>query len=110
MDGHTDAISNGSVVAFDCWNMLALRGIVKLGIHVVFNIFKERLELNVRINGSGIDGSPIVTSKDIVEEVVEAFGSVVLEGDKGPVFDVRINSGEHWHDVEVESKWAYFSA
>jgi len=79
MDGHTDVISYGSVVAFSCWDMLALRGIVKLGIHVVFNIFKERLELDVRINGSDIDGSLIVSSKDIVEGVVEAFGSAVLE-------------------------------
>jgi len=114
MDSHTNAISYGSVVAFGCWNMLALRGVVKLGIHLVFSIFEERFELDVRINGSDIDGGPIVASKDIVEGVVEAFGGSVLELNKGPVFDARINSGEHGHavdvhDVKVESKWAYFS-
>ena len=100
MDGHTDAISDGSFVAFCCRNMLALR-IVKLGIHVVFDVFKESFELDVRINGSDIDGGPIVSSKDIVEGVVEAFGSAVLEWDKSPAFDARINSGEHGHTVDV---------
>ena len=42
------------------------------------------------------------------------FLSGVLEWDKGPAFDARINSGEHGHtvdvhDIKVESKWAYFS-
>jgi len=48
MNGHTNAISHGSVVAFSCRNMLSLRGAVKLGVHVVFNVFEERLELDVR--------------------------------------------------------------
>jgi len=50
MDGHTDAISYGAVVAFSSWDMFALRGAVKLGIHVVFDVFEESLELDVRIN------------------------------------------------------------
>jgi len=85
-------ISYGAVVAFGCWNMLALRGVIKLRIHVVFNIFEERLELDVGINGSDIDSGAIVATKDIVEGVVKAFGSAVLERDKGSVFDARINS------------------
>ena len=40
---------------------------------------------------------------------------MVLERNKGSVFDARINSGEHGHvinahDVAVKGKWAYFSA
>jgi len=95
--------------------MFALRGVVKLGIHVVFNVFKERLALDVRFNGSDIDGGLIVAAKNVVEGVVQTFGGAVLEWDKGSAFDARINSGEHGHpidihDVKVESKWAYFSA
>jgi len=67
MDGHTDAISYGLVVAFSSWDMLALRGIVKLGIHVVFNVFEESLELNVGINGSDKDSGAIVAAKDVVK-------------------------------------------
>jgi len=81
--------------------MLTLRGVVKLGVHVVFNILEERLELDVRINGSDIDGGPIVSSKDIVGGVVEVFGSAVLEWDKGSAFDARINSGEHGYAIDV---------
>jgi len=96
MDGHTNAISYGLVVAFSSGNMLVLRGVVKLGIHVVFNVFEESLELDVGVNGSDIDSGAIVAAKDVVEGVegvVEAFGSAVLERDKGSVFDARINSG-----------------
>jgi len=54
MDGHTNAFSNGVVVAFGGRNVFALRGVVKLCVHVVFNVFKERFELDVRFNGSDI--------------------------------------------------------
>jgi len=43
MDGHMNVVSYGSVVAFSSWDMLALRGVVELGIHVVFNVFEESL-------------------------------------------------------------------
>jgi len=93
IDGNKNAISCDSVVAFNCWNMLALRGAVKLGIHVVFNVFEESFEFDVRVNGSDVDGGAIVVAQGVVEGVVEAFGSAVLERDKGSVFDARINSG-----------------
>jgi len=93
MDGHTNAISYGSIVAFSCWDMLPLRGAVKLFIHVAFNVFEESIELDVGVNGNDIDSGTIVVAKDVVEGVVEAFGSAVLERDKGSVFDARINSG-----------------
>jgi len=67
MDGHMNAISDGTVVVFGCRNVFAMRGVVKLGVHVVFNVFKERFELDVRFNGSDVEGSPIVVAKDIVE-------------------------------------------
>jgi len=67
LDGHTNAISCGLVVASSCWDMLALRGMVKLCIHVVFNIFEESLELDVGVNGSDVDGGAIAAAKDIVE-------------------------------------------
>jgi len=67
MDGHTDAISDGLIVAFSSWDMLALRGVVKLGIHVVFKVFEESLELDVGINRSDIDSGAIVAAKDVVE-------------------------------------------
>jgi len=50
MDCHSNAMSYGAVVAFSSWDMLALRGIVKLGIHVVFDVVEECLELDVGIN------------------------------------------------------------
>jgi len=92
MDGHTNVISYGSVDAFSCWDMLARRGVVKLCIHVVFNVFEESVELNVGINGSDIDSGAIVAARDVVEGVVMAFGSAVLERDKSSAFDARIKS------------------
>jgi len=56
MDGHTDAVSCGSGVAFSSWDMFALGDVVELGIHVFFNVFEENLELNVGINRSDTDG------------------------------------------------------
>jgi len=47
--------------------MFALRDVVKLCVHVVFNIFEERFELNVRFNRSDIDGSVIASAEDVVE-------------------------------------------
>jgi len=67
MDGHTDAISCGSVVVLNSWDMFALRGAVELGIHVVFNIFEESLELDVGINRSDTDGGPIALAENVVE-------------------------------------------
>jgi len=67
MDGHTNAISYGSVVAFSSWDMLALRGVVELGIHAVFNVFEESLELDVGINRGDIDGGSIVSAENVVE-------------------------------------------
>jgi len=115
VNSNANAFSDGSVVAFSGWNVLALGSIVKLCIHVVFNFFKEGFELNVRLNRSRIDCGPIVAAEDVVKGVVKTFGSAVPERDKGSTFDVRINSGEHGHaidahDVEVKCKWAYFSA
>jgi len=112
---NANVFSNGSVVTFSHWNVLALRSIVKLFIHVVFDFFEEGFELNVRLEGSDIDRGSIVAAKDVVKGVVKTFGSAVLERDKGSVFDARINSGEHGHaidvhDVKVKCKWAYFSA
>jgi len=52
MDGHTNAISDGSVVAFSSLDML---------------VFKESLELDVRINRGDIDGGSIVSVEDVVE-------------------------------------------
>jgi len=44
--------------------------------------------------------------------LVKAFSGVVLERDKGSVFDARVNSGEHGHsidahDVKVKGKCKY---
>jgi len=115
MNCDVDAFSNGSVVAFSCRDVLALRSIVKLCIHVVFDFFEEGLEFNVRLNGSDINRSPIVAAQDVVEGVLKTFGCAVLEGNESSVFDARVNSGEHGHaidvhDVEIKGKWAYFSA
>ena len=112
---HADAFGNGSVVAFCCRDVLALWSIVKLCIHVVFDVFEERLEFDVRFDGSDIDRSSVVAAQDVVEGVVETFGSAVLQRNEGPVFDARINSCKHGHtidihNVEVKGKWAYFSA
>jgi len=112
---NANAFSDGSVVVFSRWNVLALESIVKLCIHVVFDFFEEGFELNVRLDGSDIDRGSIVAAKDVVEGVVKTVSSAVLERDKGSVFDARINSGEHGHaidahDVEIKCKWAYFSA
>jgi len=114
MNSNAYAFSDGSVVAFSCRDMLALRSIVKLCVHVFFDFFEEGLEFNVRLDGSDIDCNPIVAAEDVVEGVVKTFGSAVLEWDKSSVFDARVNSGEHGHaidvhDVEVKGKWSYFS-
>jgi len=47
--------------------MFALRGVVELGIHVVFNVFEESLELDVGINRSDINGDPIASAENVVE-------------------------------------------
>jgi len=93
VNGHADAFGNGSVVAFSCRDVLALRSIVKLCIHVVFDFFEEGLEFNVRLDGSDINHCRIVAVEDVVEGVVKAFGSAVLERDKGSVFDARSQQG-----------------
>jgi len=57
MNCNADAFSNGSVVAFSCRDVLALRSIVELCIHVVFDFFEEGLEFNVQLDGSDINRS-----------------------------------------------------
>jgi len=55
------------LAAFSSWDMFALRGVVELGIHVVFNVFEESLELDVGINRSDINGDPIASAENVVE-------------------------------------------
>jgi len=47
MDGHTNAISYGLVVAFSCRNMFALRGEVELGIHAMLSSTSSKRDLNL---------------------------------------------------------------